>query len=222
MKKILLLLISIFPLCLHAQTPQSSVILKNGTILKGAIKTIVPSGDVTIVISGNEYKIPMTDVAQISDDELAAVDSEKQDTPNTTKEVVDPLSGYKGLLLSKGNNVFVYSNKGEIEEAAAKALKEQLKKDKFWNVVDDIVEAHFTINYYVSFKGRDMVTVTVTSWRKEGSYMILYENTHFNLEEPSTNEIIAKRIYEKEIKKFQKKIETGKLSNELIEKYTIH
>ena len=68
MKKILLLLIAIIPFIVEAQVKQSVVTLKNGTELKGVIKSINPADALTIVIAGIETSIKMTDVAKIEED----------------------------------------------------------------------------------------------------------------------------------------------------------
>lgn len=67
MKKLLFLLIALLPIIASAQTGQSVVILKNGTELKGTIKSIDPTDAVTLVIAGVETKIKMADVAKIEE-----------------------------------------------------------------------------------------------------------------------------------------------------------
>ena len=68
MKKLLtILLLTILPVFALAQEKQSVVTLKNGTELKGTIKSLVPTDSLTIVISGIETSIKMTDVAKIEE-----------------------------------------------------------------------------------------------------------------------------------------------------------
>lgn len=68
MKKLLtFLLLTILPVFLLAQEKQSVVTLKNGTELKGTIKSLVPTDSLTIVISGIETSIKMSDVAKIEE-----------------------------------------------------------------------------------------------------------------------------------------------------------
>ena len=68
MKKLLtFLLLTILPVIILAQEKQSIVTLKNGTELKGTIKSIIPTDSLTIVISGIETSIKMSDVAKIEE-----------------------------------------------------------------------------------------------------------------------------------------------------------
>ena len=68
MKKLLtFLFLTILPVFVLAQEKQSVVTLKNGTELKGTIKSLVPTDSLTIVISGIETSIKMSDVAKIEE-----------------------------------------------------------------------------------------------------------------------------------------------------------
>ena len=68
MKKLLtFLLLTILPVFVLAQEKQSVVTLKNGTELKGTIKSLVPTDSLTIVISGIETSIKISDVAKIEE-----------------------------------------------------------------------------------------------------------------------------------------------------------
>lgn len=82
MKKVLLIFVMIaFPILVSAQDKISVVTLKNGTELKGIIKSIDPTDAVKIEIAGIETTIKMSDVAKIEE-----VLGEKQMTnvnPNT-------------------------------------------------------------------------------------------------------------------------------------------
>ena len=88
MKKLLLLLIVIFPFVVEAQDKQSVVTLKNGIELKGTIKSIDLSNALTIVISGIETTILMSDVAMI-EEEKDNVPSNSQLSPNEKLIVTD-------------------------------------------------------------------------------------------------------------------------------------
>ena len=67
MKKLIILLIILFPLFANAQEKQAVVTLKNGTELKGIIKSINPTESLEIIIAGIETKIMMTDVAKVEE-----------------------------------------------------------------------------------------------------------------------------------------------------------
>ena len=76
-------IITTLALCVNAQQSLSSVILKNGTELKGYIKSIDSS---------------QRDKSDVSHKE------------RIIKYPYDPLAGYKGYLLEKGNNVYIYGD----------------------------------------------------------------------------------------------------------------
>ena len=145
MKKLLLLLMLLLPLTANAQDKISVVKLKNGTQLKGVIKSIDPTDAVIMDIAGVETSLKFDSVLSIE-----ALDSNNQ-TTETKKQVYveriaveDPLKDYKGFLLEKGNSVFIHhSNSDEDKDAkydqeGAMVLRALLKKDGFWNVVEDI------------------------------------------------------------------------------------
>lgn len=207
MKKLLLILIALLPLLASAQNGQSAVKLKNGTVLKGIIKHIDPTDALTIDIAGVETQIKMSDIAEV---EALKDDERQEDEPQQTvleRRLVedDPLSEFTGFLLAKGNNVYVYSDDSEIGLAGANELKELLEADGFWNVVDNVNEAHFTIYYFVNFKKRDKAIITVSSWRVNFGMDIFKEKAH-DLEVPNTNKIIAREGYDKGVKALQQKI----------------
>lgn len=68
MKKLLILLITLLPLLANAQSGQSKITLKNGTEIKGVIKTIDPAEALTISIGGVEMTVKMSDVAKIEEE----------------------------------------------------------------------------------------------------------------------------------------------------------
>ena len=231
MKKLLILLISLIPFVGAAQDKMVAVKLKNGTNIKGVIKTIDPTDAVVIEIAGMETKIKMENISDIEEVGLSnnSTVAVKQDPPEKEVEKVavvveDPLKNYKGFLLEKGNNVYVYySNSDEDKNArydkeAANMLKDLLKKDGFWNVVDNMNQAHFTINYYVDTKRKDKSDLTVSSWRT-GHLISL--DTHGSNESVEDNKKLAHNFYTKAIKKLQKKILEGKLPKKTIDNFTI-
>jgi len=57
-----------------SQSSRSVVTLKNGTVIKGVIKSIDPAGDICITIAGVETKFKMEDVAKIDDFENETAD----------------------------------------------------------------------------------------------------------------------------------------------------
>ena len=224
MKKLLLILIVLFPILATAQNGQSVVKLKNGTVLKGIIKHIDPTDALTIDVAGVETQIKMSDIAEVEalKDERSQEDETQQTIVKRRPVAGDPLSQFKGFLLAKGNNVYVYSEDGHLGAAGASELKRLLKADGFWNVVDYMNEAHFTINYFLYLKGRDKVSVSVSSWRSN-SVMSIYLESELGLETEHTNKELARECYYNKIVPLQKKIEkgNGKAPNKELSKFTI-
>lgn len=68
MRKIILLFcLLLFLTHTYAQTGQSKITLKNGTEIKGLVKSIDPSGDIVVSLAGNEVSFKMSDVAKIEE-----------------------------------------------------------------------------------------------------------------------------------------------------------
>lgn len=231
MKKLFIFLIFLLPLLSSAQSGQSVVKLINGTVLKGIIKHIDPTDALTLEIAGVETQIKMSDIAEVEalrEDKAQVEESQKiseehqQTVVKSRPKPGDPLKDFKGFLLAKGNNVYVYSEDGNLGAAGANELKRLLKADGFWNVVDHMNEAHFTINYYLYLKGRDKVTVSISSWRSN-SVMPIFLEAELGLETERTNKELARKCYDNKIAPLQKKIEkgNGKAPNKELSKFTI-
>jgi large subunit ribosomal protein L1 len=87
-------------------------------------------------------------------------------------------------------------------------IKSLLKKDGFWNVVDKMNQAHFTINFCVITRGSDNAQLSVSSWRTGKIHNLGYEGTSEDL---LKNNVVAQHFYKKAIRKLQQKIEKGKV-----------
>ena len=217
MRKFLLsFLLMLLSSVMEAQESLVVVNLKNGTVIKGTLIRIDPVKEVTLKLSGIETTIPMSEITSID----AVSDKPSKDTVVNVEEVAgyDPLANYKGFLLAKGNNVYVYCEGKDYEKAGAEALRKLLKNDGFWNVVDRMQEAHFTINYLVSLRGRDQGYISVSSWRVQQAELIYGESTN---ETPSPNINIATKGYNKVITSLQKKIEKGEVPQIIKKKFTV-
>ena len=225
MKKLLVLLMLLLPLMANAQDKLSVVKLKNGTQLKGVIKSIDPTDAVVMDIAGVETTLKFDSVLSIE-----ALDINNQ-IPETNKQfyvekipVEDPLKDYKGFLLGKGNNVYIHhSNSDEnpnakYDKEGAIVLRALLKKDGFWNVVDNMFDAHFVISYGVVTTKSDKANLSISSWRINKVHILDSRGTN---ESVLKNNIVAQDFYNGPIKSLQKKIEKGKLSKKLIEDFTI-
>lgn len=234
-------IIATLALCVNAQQSLSSVILKNGTELRGYIKSIDPSDALTMIISDKEVKIKMSEILQVNS--TPANDSSQRDKSDVShkeriiKYPYDPLAGYKGYLLEKGNNVYIYGDDSEFEKVGVNELRRLLIMDGFWNVVDNMNEAHFTINYsikksngnatsYILYntiyheKEPDHVLLSVSSWRSNGSEF-LKEYKIDNPDSKRSNELLSNKMYYEVIVPFQKSIENGKLKKKIREKFVV-
>lgn len=230
MKKLLVFILILLPLLTNAQNKRSLLKLKDGTEIKGIIKAIDPTDAVTIAIGGIDTKIKMSTIASIEDlDDIPTIQKE----PNPIKEkqverqmvvVEDPLKDFKGFLLAKGNNVYVYYGHTDGKEnvsydkEGAKVLEDMLKSDGFWNVVNNMNEAHFTINYSVVTSYWDKAILTVSSWRTGKVQHLMGTGTSESIED---NRAAAIRLYDKAIKPLQKNIYMRKLPKKWIDDFTI-
>lgn len=209
MKKIVFLLFAFISLAAVAQNKQVKVSLRNGTAIEGEVKEFDALDHITIIVGGVETTIPMSQVSYVSnigEQTQRATESVAETTRSTEVITEDPLKDFKGFLLAKGNNVYVYSEDGEFGKAGADELKRLLKADGFWNVVDYMNEAHFVITYLVHLRHRDRVTISVSSWRTNNTKLI-YSNTSNGLETTHVNREMAQSGYYDGIKSLQKKIE---------------
>lgn len=74
MRILILCILFILSIChVNGQSGQSIIILKNGTEIKGVVKSIDPAGEVVISLSGSPVTFKMSDVAKI--EEITEIDS---------------------------------------------------------------------------------------------------------------------------------------------------
>lgn len=84
-KQLLFIIVTLLSIVANAQSTQSAVTLKNGTILQGVIKSIDPTKDVKMVIAGIETTVNMSDVAKIESIE----NNDDEDSDDDIPDVVD-------------------------------------------------------------------------------------------------------------------------------------
>ena len=234
MRNILFALFFLSSLTLIAQTKKVKVSLRNGVTIVGDLKELDALDHITLSVAGSETTIKMTEVAYI-DIDIDNVESQQNNAPshsanlengkNVVKEkveVVDKLANFKGFLLEKGNHVYVYGGRTNSEKAGADEIKRLLIKDGFWVVVDNMIDAHFTINYLLKFKGRDQAVLSLSSWRGGKECVVILDiNTAFRLEYDDVSREEARDMYYDTILSFQKKIENNTLSKTIKKKFSI-
>lgn len=197
-----------------AQTSDLKVSLRNGSIITGDLVEFDPLDHITLKIGNTNVTIPMTEVAYV---DKPGQSSSQEVAPKDTAKT-DNLANYKGFLLAKGNNVYVYSENEKYETAAKNDLIMYLKKDGFWNVVDDMIDAHFTISYTVDLQGRDKAYISINSWRSGESILL---GVTYTDESIRTNRRIVHEMYNKHVVPIQKKIEKGSVSKSIKKAFTI-
>ena len=80
---------------------------------------------------------------------------------NANDDSVD-LANYHGFLLDKGNCVYVaYNYQSDYEIAAVRRIKNSIKADGLWKVVDNPRKAHFVLQYNVSVEGSDFIRLFI-------------------------------------------------------------
>ena len=230
MKKLLVFILILLPLLTNAQSKRSLLKLKDGTEIKGIIKAIDPTDAVTIAIGGIDTKIKMSTIASIED--LYDIPTiQEEPAPPIDKQVIiekvvveDPLKDFKGFLLAKGNNVYVYyantdqDAEAKYDKAGAAVIGGMIKSDGFWNVVDNMQDAHFTINYVVDTRRSDKAVLSISSWRSGKARSLGFKDTSESVEDNSER---ARKYYKHIIRPLQKKIEKGHLSKSWIEDFTV-
>lgn len=223
MRNILLyLLLLLLPSIASAQSTQAKVTLRNGTVIVGSVKEFDALDHITLIVAGSETTIPMSEVAYVDNNNPSNTADQNTKEATIKEEAIldDKLADFKGFLLARGNNVYVYCDESAASRAGANQIKTLLQKDKFWNVVDNMSDAHFTINYCASFSGRDAVNLSISSWRTSATELIALKNVT-RLEQVSTNIYEANRMYEKHIVPLQEKIEKNKVSKIILKRFTI-
>ena len=99
-RNLLTIILLLITLLVNAQTKQSVVTLKNGTELKGVIKSIDPTDAVVIDIAGVEATVKMADVAKIEE----ATASQRTTSSYKAKEETLKLSSNDKLIVTDFND----------------------------------------------------------------------------------------------------------------------
>ena len=231
MRRILFALFILSCIALNAQTKTVKVALRNGATIIGELKELDALDHITLNVAESETTIKMSEVAYID-----KVGSQQNEIPSKTKLenkkivmkeqilVEDKLANYKGFLLKKGNNVYVCSfnsdkdDDSDYDKAGAEVIKQYLIKDGFWNVVDNMNDAHFTINYFVDTRWGDKAFLSISSWRTNKSLTLDIKRTR---ESVLLNVDQAIKMYYSCIVPFQEKIEMGTLSKAVYRDFII-
>lgn len=122
--------------------------------------------------------------------------------------------GYKGFLLAVGNNVYVRGGDHDYEQAAVQELMKQIMLDGYWNVVYDIQQAHFVLDYIVDLEGRDKAHLRITTPKGDINYAphkLIYRSN----ESTTTNRNIARDFYLNYIDDIAKDYQKGKIAKYL-------
>ena len=233
MRKILLLLVAFLTLTANvqkaksdvaiqdgAQGKQVKVTMRNGTVIVGNLKEFDPLNHITLFIAGVESRIPMSEVAYVDQKESANTIIPKSENMMVDPVVNHSIQDFKGFLLAQGNNVYVYCDNDKYGKRGAERLRSLLIKDGFWNVVDRMENAHFTINYGVTLRRGDKLLLSVSSWRtNELIYLAIQRK--WDIEDEYVHDRYAQDLYDDYIVPFQNKIINGKLAKSIIKKFVV-
>lgn len=121
-------------------------------------------------------------------------------------------SNFIGFLLEKGCNVFITSEDHAYEQAGVQELIKQTMIDGYWNVVDDINQAHFVMRYYVNLEGRDRAHLIFETPQGNVKEEISSQGTSESINE---NREVARSLYLKSVFPLFKKIESKKYPKNL-------
>lgn len=129
------------------------------------------------------------------------------DTEMKSADLSSNYSNYKGFLLDKNCNVFITSDDHSYEQAGAQELIKQVMIDGFWNVVEDINQAHFVLKYYVNLEGRDKAYIIAMTPKGDSQLELVCLGSS---ESVSENREVARDMYLAHIMPLYKRIETKK------------
>ncbi len=129
------------------------------------------------------------------------------DTGMNSADLTSNYSNYKGFLLEKNCNVFITSDDHSYEQAGAQELIKQVMIDGFWNVVEDINQAHFVLKYYVNLEGRDKAHIIAMTPKGDSKLEL---GSTGSSESVSENREVARNLYLAHLMPLYKKIETKK------------
>lgn len=174
-------LLMLLPIMAIAQDKVSIVTLKNGTIMKGVIKSIDPTDALTIVIGGIETSIKMENVAKIEEDRdvISEIPSPKTENAvkKTEKENSDVHESF--IALSNGKR-YCFNILSKIDKTVEITHNKNVK----------YTDSHYTIPSTIEYEG---VTYSVIQIGEEA----FNENKKIEyLEIPSSVKVIGEKAFE--------------------------
>jgi hypothetical protein len=142
-----------------------------------------------------EFSIPKNEVVLIEYLERGIVFYNKQHIDSLD------LTNYSGSLYAKGNNVYVpFASDKIAQRVGSITLRNLLKEDNFWNIVDCEEEAHCIIEYVYDESGSDHAYIQI----KDRQRTILYKSSNVSASDwipHHAGKESATKLYKKIIKK---------------------
>ena len=172
MKKLLILFTAL--IITSAVTNAQEIIVKNDGSVINAFRTdysgqvvyyqTQDSDDAPIfrISKGDILVIRLADGTAITPNTIRRTQDTAQSTNGTANAANESkfpdidLTDYHGFLLDKGNCVYVtYNSKVDYEIETVEAIKQSIRENGLWQVVDKPSQAHFVLQYNVCLVGRD-------------------------------------------------------------------
>lgn len=105
------------------------------------------------------------------------------------------LDNYKGFLMEIGNNVYVTGGDKIFEQAGVQEIAKQIIIDGYWNLVDDISQAHFVVDYRVNLDGRDKAYILLKNQKGDIIIEKIAGGSKGSSESYQENKEVARSIY---------------------------
>lgn len=111
------------------------------------------------------------------------------ETPEESNFPVVDLSQFQGLLIDKGNCVYVAANSTEEwDQWGAERIKYHLKRIGYWTVVDKPEQAHFIMQFGVCLQGQDRSFFYMRTRKSYEDYPInVYDIWRYKIKEPESS-----------------------------------
>lgn len=214
MRRFLLLLIMIASVGIGFA--QDVIVKKDGSIIMSKVLKISeteieyrnfdnPDGPIRTVSISNVLSINYQDGEKemFGDTQTAPAPAPAQASePEESRFPEVDLSQFHGLLLAKGNCVYVAANSTEQWDLwGVERIKYHLKSIGYWTVVDKPEQAHFIIQFGINLRGNDRAYGYLRTRKSYEDFPeIVYNINTYKINEPETERFILQQVGEEKEK----------------------